>query len=120
MNLFKCDRCGNLIYTLNDKCDGITCCGFAVKKLEVNIVDAAFEKHVPMYEILGDKISIYVNHVMEDDHYIEWILVDYGDSYYIKEFKPGDTPKVVVDYKSGMKAYSYCNKHSLWVNENIK
>jgi len=88
--------------------------------IKSNSVDAAFEKHVPMYEIEGDKVSIYVNHVMEDDHYIEWILVDYGDSYFIKEFKPGDTPKVVVEYKTGMKAYSYCNKHSLWVNEDIK
>lgn len=88
--------------------------------IKSNSVDAAFEKHVPMYNILGDTVEVYVNHVMEDDHYIEWILVDYGDSYYIKEFKPGDTPKVVVDYKTGMKAYSYCNKHSLWVNEDIK
>ena len=88
--------------------------------IKSNSVDAAGEKHVPMYNILGDKVEVYVNHVMEDDHYIEWILVDYGDSYFIKEFKPGDTPKIEVDYKVGMKAYSYCNKHSLWVNEDIK
>ena len=90
------------------------------KVIKSNSVDAAFEKHVPMYNIIEDKIEIYVNHVMEEDHYIEWIMVDYGDSYYIKEFKSVDEPKIVVDYKDGMKAYSYCNKHSLWVNEDIK
>lgn len=89
------------------------------KVIRSNDVDAAFEKHVPQYEIKGNNIRIYVNHVMEEDHYIEWILVDYGDRQIIQHFVPGDNPSILVDYQDGMTAYSYCNKHSLWVQEDI-
>ena len=90
------------------------------KILKCNEVDAAFEKHVPQYKILNKEVEVFVNHVMEDDHYIEWIMVDYGSVQIIKEFKPYEEPKMKVEYKEGMKAYSYCNKHSLWINDNIK
>ena len=113
MKIVKCKN-GNISIVLKEVED------VSEKVIKSNSVDAAFEKHVPMYEINDNKVSIYVDHVMEEDHYIEWIMVDYGDSYFIKEFKPGDEPKVIVDYKTGMKAYSYCNKHSLWVCEDIK
>ena len=85
-----------------------------------NSEDASFEKHVPTYKFLDDEsVEISVNHVMEEDHYIEWILVDYGSRQIIEHFSPGDVPKIVVEYQDGMKAYSYCNKHSLWVNKEI-
>ncbi len=87
------------------------------KVIKSNSVDAAFEKHVPVVEKKDTKVTVVVNHVMEEDHYIEWIMVDYGDMQIIKHFKPGDEPKMEVDYREGMKAYSYCNKHGLWVNE---
>ena len=57
---------------------------------------------------------------MEEDHYIEWIMVDYDDEQIIKHFHPGDEAKIVVPFRKGMKAYSYCNKHSLWANTEIK
>ena len=110
MKIVKCNN-GNISMVLKEVSD------VSDKIIKSNSVDASFEKHVPQYNILGDKVEIFVNHVMEEDHYIEWILVDYEDSQIIKEFKPGDEAKVVVDYKDNMKAYSYCNKHSLWVND---
>ena len=88
-------------------------------ELKCNDVDASFEKHVPQYEINGEEVTVFVNHVMEDDHYIEWIMIDYVDEQIIKHFHPGEEPKVVVPYREGMIAYSYCNKHSLWVNKEI-
>ena len=117
----KCQSCGAVVKVI-EECEcacGLECCGEKMEIVKANSVDASAEKHIPNYEIVNDKIIVTVNHVMEEDHYIEWIMVDYGDSYFIKEFKPGDEPKVIVDYKTGMKAYSYCNKHSLWVNEKI-
>lgn len=113
MKIVKCNN-GNISMILKEVSD------VSDKVIKSNSVDAAFEKHVPQYNILGDKVEVFVNHVMEEDHYIEWILVDYEDSQSIKYFKPGDEPRVTVEYKDGMKAYSYCNKHSLWLNEDIK
>jgi superoxide reductase len=89
------------------------------KEIKPNSVDASFEKHVPVLEVTGDSVYIAVNHVMERDHYIEWIMVDYGDKQIIKYFSPGDVASMIVNYKFGMKVYSYCNKHGLWVSEEI-
>ena len=113
MKIIKC-KSGNIMLVLSE-IENVD-----QKVLKCNDVDASFEKHVPQYNISGNEILIYVDHVMEDDHYIEWILVDYGEEQIIKEFKPHEEAKIKVEYKEGMKAYSYCNKHSLWVNDNIK
>ena len=89
------------------------------KLLKANDVDASFEKHVPQFEVMGQNVKVFVNHVMEEDHFIEWLLVDYGDKQIINYFAPGSNPSMIVEYRSGMKAYSYCNKHSLWVSEDL-
>ena len=76
--LKKCMKCNALVKVLEDcSCDdcGIVCCGEPMKEVRANSVDASFEKHVPTYEKDGNNIHIKVNHVMEEEHYIEWILV---------------------------------------------
>lgn len=106
---------GAIVMVMNDieKIDG--------KEIIPNCEDASFEKHVPTFKFLDEEsVEIKVDHVMEDDHFIEWILVEYYNEQVIEYFSPGEEPKVVVAYQEGMKVYSYCNKHSLWVNDNIK
>ena len=115
--LKKCLKCGSLVEVLKDcTCDdcGIICCGDAMVEVKSNSVDAAIEKHKPEYDIGGDTVRVYVNHVMESDHYIEWIKVVGKKNTFIKYFEPGDTPEISVPYEKGAIAYSYCNKHSLW------
>ena len=112
MKIIKC-KSGNIMMVLKEVED------VSDKVLKSNDVDAAFEKHVPQCERYEDKVEVFVNHVMEEDHYIEWIMVDYGKEQIIHHFQPGDDPRMVVDYQEGMKAYSYCNKHSLWMNGEI-
>ena len=87
------------------------------KVIQANSVDASPEKHVPNFEVVGEKLRVFVSHVMEEEHYIEWILVDYGKKQIIEHFVPGDLPSILVPYSDCMKAYSYCNKHSLWMSE---
>lgn len=110
----QCRKCMATVHVLKeDGCD-IMCCGETMKELVPNSVDAAFEKHVPTYEVKDNKIYVVVNHVMEEDHYIEWIAMhhDGGDSFV--HLKPGEEAKAVFDYVPGATLYSYCNKHSLW------
>ena len=117
----KCMKCGKVIYVI--KGSGSTvCCNEEMKELIPNSVDATFEKHVPNVEKVGDKIKVSVNHVMDEDHYIEWIAMETDDSIILKSLKPGDEAVVTFDYLSGFKVYSYCNKHGLWINnkENKK
>ena len=116
----KCLKCGATVKVLEDcSCEncGIKCCGDQMVKLEPNSVDAAFEKHVPTYEIKDGRVFVRVNHVMEEEHYIEWISVVSEGKELTKYFKPGDEPILDCEYIPGMIIYAYCNKHALWKAE---
>lgn len=113
MKIIKC-KSGNILMTLKEVNN------VDDKVIKANDVDAAFEKHIPTATKLdNNKVEIRVNHVMEEKHYIEWILIDYGNKQIIQHFKPNDEPAIIVEYQNNMKAYSYCNLHSLWLNDKI-
>ena len=113
----KCMSCGAYVKVFGDcTCEncGIKCCGEQMETLVPNSVDAAFEKHVPTYEVKDGKIFVRVNHVMEEEHYIEWIAIVFDDHEKITYFKPGDEPVAHCKYVPGSTIYAYCNKHGLW------
>ena len=113
--LKKCFKCGALVEVLKD--GEIICCGDQMKNVVANSVDAASEKHVPSYEIKEGKIIVRVNHVMEEEHYIEWIAISSDKEICKKFLKPGEKAEVYFKYIPGSKIYAYCNKHGLWSNE---
>ena len=120
LNIKKCRKCGAIVKVLEDcHCDncGIQCCGEQMELLKPNSVDAAFEKHVPTYEVKDGKIFVRVNHVMEQDHYIEWISIVFDGTEKTTYFKPGDEPVAHCKYVPGSTIYAYCNKHELWKTE---
>ena len=116
----KCLKCGATVKVIKDcKCDncGITCCNNKMNELKANESDGNVEKHKPSYTVDNDKIIVTVNHVMEEDHYIEWIcLVTEKEEKYIY-LNPNDKPAVTFNNVTKGKIYSYCNKHGLWVTE---
>ena len=112
-----CPKCGNLVKVMGElKCESLSCCGEQMETLTENSTDASFEKHIPNYEVKDDKLIVTVNHVMESEHFIEWICFKTKDSetfvYLDKE------AKAIFPYQKGT-LYAYCNKHGLWKN-NIK
>lgn len=113
----KCKTCGALVKVIEDcNCPGcgIKCCNEEMKELIPNSVDAAIEKHVPTYEIKDGKIFVKVNHVMEEEHYIEWISIVSKNKECTTYLKPGKDAVAHCKYVPGMAIYSYCNKHGLW------
>ena len=113
----KCMKCGAVVKVFEDcNCPGcgIRCCDEEMKALVPNSVDASAEKHVPTYEVKDRKIFVRVNHVMEEEHYIEWIAIVYDDHEKITYLNPGDEPVAHCKYVPGSTIYAYCNKHSLW------
>lgn len=116
----KCKKCGAIVKVMEDcNCGGcgIICCDEPMEKLVPNSVDAAFEKHVPTYEKMDDGIFVTVNHVMEKEHFIEWIaLVSENNEYFVTLY-PEQNAEVHLPYISGSKLYAYCNKHGLWETE---
>ena len=116
----KCKSCGATVKAINDcNCNGcgIVCCGEPMEKLVPNSVDAAVEKHVPTYEKIGDEIIVRVNHVMEEEHFIEWVSMVEENKEMTVEFKPGEKAEVKFPYVKGAMLYAYCNKHGLWKKE---
>lgn len=115
IKLKKCLICGRVVEVTDDK--PVICCGQEMVDVVPNSVDAAVEKHVPTYEVVGDKIEVEVHHVMEPEHYIEWIAMATDEGNQKVELRPGDEPKATFKYVKGAKLYAYCNKHGLWTTD---
>jgi len=106
----KCKICGNVVLSRNS----LKCCNEDMIELKANSTDASFEKHIPSYEINDNKITIKVNHVMEEKHYIKWIMMVTQDEVFYKELSIGEEAIAEFEYKGKCDIYSYCNLHDLW------
>ena len=116
--LYKCQRCGNIVHVLNGGGPVPECCHQTMWFLEENTVDAATEKHVPVVQKVqgGFKVKVGdVAHPMEADHYIQLVELIADGVSYIKFFSPGDAPEA--DFKTDAEdatVRAYCNLHGLW------
>jgi superoxide reductase len=118
LEIYKCEKCGNIVEVLHDGMGELVCCGEPMKRIIENTVDAAREKHVPVIEKIpgGYKVKIgSVPHPMLPEHYIEWIQLIAGDKAYRKFLKPGDAPEAEfkIDAEQ-VAAREFCNLHLLW------
>lgn len=116
----KCMKCGALVEVLNDcKCDdcGIKCCGESMRTFMPNAEDASFEKHLPVVEVSGNEVLVTVPHVMEEDHFIEWIEMISANKRERVILEIGKPANATFPYIKGSKIYSYCNKHGLWMSD---
>lgn len=114
---YKCPTCGNVIGLIEGNIEHMRCCGKEMERLEANTEDAAFEKHVPVYERSEDEIVVRVGdaiHPMEKDHYIMWIAVVSDNQTTRVRLYPEQEPVARFKYIPGSVIYAYCNKHGLW------
>ena len=117
---YICETCGNLVVMVKSAGVPLMCCGKPMKELVPGSVDAAQEKHVPVWEVKDGKVCVQVGsveHPMLPEHYIEWISLQTAQGYQRKMLNPGDAPKVEFALCAGdeVKAvYAYCNIHGLW------
>ncbi len=120
MKFYICETCGNIIAMVKKSGAPVSCCGQKMKELEPGTTDAAVEKHVPVFEVKGNKVSVTVGsveHPMLAEHYIEWIAVQTTAGNQRKVLKPGDKPQAcfaLCDGEEVEAVYAYCNLHSLW------
>ena len=115
--LKKCPKCGATVEVVQDctcaDC-GFRCCNMPMVTIKPNSSEASFEKHLPVVEKHDQFISVKVNHVMEEAHYITWIALYHEGGKIVYELKPGNPAQVVFPYIKGSILYSYCNLHGLW------
>lgn len=117
--IYKCDKCGNIVEVLHNGPGELVCCGEPMRLLKENTTDAALEKHVPVIEIgLNGTVTVKVGsvaHPMEEKHYIEWIELIADGKSYRKFLKPGEKPEATFMCKAEkLSAREYCNLHGLW------
>ena len=82
--------------------------------------DAAIEKHIPVYKVKDNKVTVEigsVEHPMLEEHYIEWVSIQTKFGNQRKTLNPGDKPEVCFALCDGDEVeavYAYCNIHGLW------
>lgn len=119
--IYKCEKCGNMVEVVNEAAGELTCCGAPMTLLKENTVDAATEKHVPVIEKIegGYRVTVgEVEHPMTEEHYIQWIELITPTEVLRKYLTPSDKP--VAEFKTCEKevcAREYCNLHGLWKAE---
>ena len=117
VSFYKCPVCGNIIGLIEGDMERITCCGKAMEKLEANVVDAAVEKHIPVYEKVDGELVVRVGeveHPMEKEHYIMWIAQVTDSRTTRVKLYPEQGSETRLPYIPGATLYAYCNKHGLW------
>ena len=57
---YICEHCGNIAVKVKDAGVPMMCCGQKMKELVPGTVDAAVEKHVPVYQVEGSRVSVRV------------------------------------------------------------
>jgi len=105
---------------VKDKGVPVMCCGQKMKELIPSSTEASTEKHIPVYTVDGNKVSVVVGavaHPMTEAHYIEWISLQTKHGNQKKQLLPTDEPKAcfcICDGDEIEAVYAYCNLHSLW------
>lgn len=116
--VYKCKVCGNIVEVVHTGKGQLVCCNKPMELLAENSVDAAKEKHVPVVERSGEKITVQVGsvpHPMEEKHYIEWIELITDERVYRRFLKPGEQPEAeFICRAENVVARGYCNLHGLW------
>ena len=120
MKFYRCSHCGQIVAIVKGTGVPVICCGEPMQEIVAGTTDAAVEKHVPVFEVKGDTVSVKVGaaeHPMLAEHYIEWIALKTKQGNQRKALNPGDKPEACFKICEGDEVeavYAYCNLHSLW------
>ena len=121
--ILKCDDCGSIIQVLAEGDEKV--CSDHMLEFPVQTEGEKAPKHKPVVEIDGDNVTVKVGevaHPMDDDHFIQFVVVNVDAEQYAKCFKPGDVAEATFTVGAdkladGVKAQAFCNLHGLWANE---
>lgn len=123
MKFFKCRHCGKIIAVVNERNVPTICCGEPMSEMVPNTSDGAFEKHVPVYEVKDNVVTVTVGevkHPMIENHYIEWIAIETNFGNQRKILKPGEEPVVkfaLLEGEKVIRVVEHCNLHGLYATK---
>ena len=117
---YVCKHCGNIVAMIKNAGVPIMCCGEPMEELIPGTAEASTEKHIPVYQVDGNRVTVCVgstHHPMLDEHSIEWVYLQTKQGGQYKTLRPGRSPEVsfaLCDADEFEAAYAYCNLHGLW------
>ena len=120
VQFFICNHCGNIIAMIIDRGIPIKCCGENMQEITAESSEGAQEKHIPIYHIDGETVTVSVGevaHPMTPEHYINWVCIETEEGFQLKNLTPDMSPKVSFSLTKDDKVksvYAFCNLHSLW------
>ena len=117
---YVCKHCGNIVAMLRNAGVPIMCCGEKMHEITPGTTEASTEKHIPVYEMVGNTVHVTVGsvvHPMIREHYIEWICLESEHGIQYTHLDPGDEPSAkfaLCDRDEVRAVYAFCNQHDLW------
>ncbi len=123
VKILKCEKCESIIQVFVE--GDTNACDSHMIEIPVKTEGEKASKHKPVIEIDGDNVTIKIGelqHPMDENHYIQFILLEVADEQYTKYFKPEDIPEIsftIAENKisKGIVAKAFCNIHGLWSSE---
>ncbi|MEG0978024.1 MAG: desulfoferrodoxin family protein [Bacilli bacterium] len=123
IKFYKCIHCGQIIAKIKDTKVPVICCGDPMMELVPNTTDASTEKHIPIYEIKDNIVTVEVGsipHPATAEHHIEWIMLVTNKGNQRKILAPTDAPTTMFMIAKDEKIeaiLAYCNLHGLWMKD---
>ena len=120
MKFYVCELCGNFVEMIKESGAPMTCCGQKMTELVPGTSDGAVEKHVPVFKVDGNKVTVTVGsveHPMLPEHFIQFIAVVSGNTVQRAELTPDSKPEATFYIGKDAKVdavYEYRNLHGLW------
>ena len=117
--IYKCSVCGNMTEVIHTGVGTLVCCGKDMELMTDEVKpEISGEKHIPVVEIDGNKVTVKVGsvpHPMLAEHHIEWIEVITENKVYRKFLDPTiDQPEAVFEIEGKIVTVrEYCNLHGL-------
>lgn len=117
---FICPKCGNIVAFVKSSGAPVSCCGGEMRELLPGTTEAAAEKHIPVFTVDGNTVTVEVGsvaHPMTEAHHIAWVSLETKAGNQRKELDPTGAPRVTFVMEAGDEVravYAYCNLHGLW------
>ena len=96
--IYKCFTCGNIVEVASAGAGTLVCCNEEMELLTPEIKEEGGVKHIPVIEKVDEGISVKlgeVPHPMDEDHYINFIILTDGEQVYRANLKQSQILKLV-------------------------
>lgn len=104
-----CPICGNVIQTIGEAV--VSCCGITLPPIESEDADS---DHSIRVEIVEDEYFVTVDHPMDKDHYISFLVAVSDQGTHFVKLYPEGNAEARFKINRVTKLYAYCNRHGLF------